>query len=103
MKVNFKTLIPNPVKNWIIEKGYEEPLVEAEKRLGWKLNNVEAFKLNGMISGVEYDEHKQMVGNCSIMINADSDDQARKEFNKVFVDVAKRGQKFKIESFIQQN
>lgn len=98
-KIKFKTLIPNAVKNWIFEKGFEEPLVEAEKRLGWRLGVVEEFKINGTIFDIEYDEFKQMVGNCSIVVEAETEEEAKKKFSKMFQDTVKKGQRFKFESF----
>lgn len=95
-KVSFKTLIPNEVKNWILEKKYEEPLLEAQKRLGWKLNNIEAFKSNGTIINVEYDEFGQMIGNCIIGISEENSLSAKENFANIFSDTARKGQKFKI-------
>lgn len=101
MKVTFKALIPQEVKVYMLEKGYNDLLLEGERRLNMKLSNLEHFRKNGKVLEVKYDEQEQMIGMCTIIVNANNQEDAKMEFSQIFKDMAKRGQKFKYESFLE--
>lgn len=102
MIVTFQTLIPNSVKNWILEKyEKEEGLENAKIRLFNKLSNSNTqsyFYTNGKVEDVE-EENKEWIGNCKINLNANSEEEAKIEFKSIFGDMAKKGQKFRFVSF----
>jgi len=99
--VNFKALIPKAVKSWITEREYEDNLAEAQRRLYRKLSEANTnsyFALNGTVQDVELEE-KSWVGNCTIKFNVQNEQEAKIEFKKLFGDMAKKGQKFRLVSF----
>jgi ABC-type phosphate/phosphonate transport system substrate-binding protein len=98
MQVNFKTLIPNVVRDWIREKQFEDELLEAQVRLHRKLSTAPQFRATGTVQEVVI-EKRSMIGNCSIVVVGNTEEEARQQFKEVFGDMAKRGQKFKMTGF----
>lgn len=105
MIVHFKTLIPKPVVRWIKERDFEDELLEAQNRLFRKLsvsNPNSYFAKHGTVQDVVIEEG-MWVGNCTLKVEADNEEDAKREFKKIFGDMAKRGQKFKFISFEKVN
>ncbi|MNJ90441.1 hypothetical protein D3C87_80380 [compost metagenome] len=98
IKVEFKTLIPKPVKDWIYEREFEDHLLESEKRLKRALSNfVPQFKETGFVYCVKL-ENGELIGDCSVIVGGENELEARQEFKNHFGQVAKR-QKFKLVGF----
>lgn len=105
MIVSFKTLIPVSVKNWILKKDFEDDLLEAQNRLFRKLSSANVnsyFMKHGTVQDVEV-EGSSWIGNCTIKFDVDNEENARREFKKLFRDMSAKGQKFKFISFEKIN
>lgn len=98
IQVKFKTLMPNPVKNWI-ESKYDDVLNEASNRFYRAFCQIPEFKSEGLVLETEFDEHKQVIGTCSINLNVNNEQEARKLFSELFSHLVKKKQKFKFLTF----
>lgn len=97
IKVDFKTLIPKPVQDWIYEREFEDHLLEAQSRLKRALNTVPIFKENGIVHDVKL-ENKELIGECCVTLEGSNEEEARTEFKKHFGQIAKKT-KFKLTNF----
>lgn len=102
IKIEFKTLIPKPVKEWIYEREFDDHLLESEKRLKRALSNfVPQFKETGQVHCVKL-EKEELIGECSVIVDGENEVEARQEFRNHFGQIAKK-QKFKLVSFKKMN
>jgi hypothetical protein len=98
MKIGFQTRIPKPVQDWIYEREFEDHLLEAENRLKRALSHVPQFNVTGEVHGVKLIETKELIGDCSVVVEGNTEEEARADFKKHFGLAAKK-QKFRLTSF----